>query len=119
MNPKKYPALVEKFCRVCGKRGEAIYFNRNLARAYYYCCEECKKVMTSRKVPLPNKRISPRVLKENVPIPEGFKVPTKFNKPEVKKSITMKENVVIRPIDTEYWEALRKHMGIRAYNIMY
>ena len=122
-----YPALVEKFCRGCGKRAEIVVISRNQGRNYYFCCDACQEA-NGPKGPKKSGRSKVRpdapVLQANVELPEDFKHPVNREKREEDEQVEMnlkswderrlelfKENMSDK--DAIYWAALRKSYGLK------
>jgi len=124
VNP--YPALVEKFCRTCGKRGEVVVISRNQGRNYYFCCEGCWQTSGSKgpkKSEISKVRPDAPILRANVELPADFKRPVNRERREQEVKVETMQKVNKRRLEqvkesmsdreAAYWAALRKSYGLQ------
>ena len=122
---QRYPALVKKFCRACGARGEIVVISRDQGRNHWYCSDECrsKQGTAGRRTKLDKERPDAEILQKNVPLPDGFVAPVFRDRTEyyekndwVEKQKAKKKAEVVPKImdrDAVYRVELRKHYGLR------
>jgi len=118
-----YPALVEKFCRGCGKRAEIVVISRNQGRNYYFCCDACRGASGTKgpkKSELAKYRPDAPVLQANVELPQDFLHPVTRKKCDEETIVEIAEEVALGLDESPrsdreaiYWAALRKSYGLK------
>ena len=122
-----YPALVEKFCRGCGKRAEIVVISRNQGRNYYFCCDACRGASGTKgpkKSELAKYRPDAPVLQANVELPQDFLHPVTRKKCDEETIVEIAEEVALGldessrgDHDAIYWAALRKSYGLKEVTV--